>query len=153
MDIEKLLREKPFESLTEMERKAVLAEITAEEYHAMRKVSLGVEDYFKHEAKVLRPAPHIQAHIREKIRERQEATLGGRVTKLLNLRVPAYQVAAAVALLMATMYFTGKTGHNIAPSGDKIVMISDTTMTDTASRKGVNLLEDTVFSRFMIEAL
>ncbi|MEZ4772754.1 MAG: hypothetical protein R3D00_06180 [Bacteroidia bacterium] len=153
MDIEKMMREKPFSALTDKERELILAEMSAPEYEAIRKTALAAEHYFQKEAKTLRPRPEIQGIVRETLRRKQEETVTGRIGKLLSLRVPAYQVAAAVALLIATMYFTGRPSHTLHTGGIKTAMIADSTMTDTATQKGINLLEDTVFSRFMMEAL
>ncbi|MDX2249204.1 MAG: hypothetical protein SF052_20620 [Bacteroidia bacterium] len=153
MDIEKMMREKPFSTLSEKEREMILAEMTASEYESLRKTALAAEQYFRKEVKTLRPRPAIQGYVRETLRKKQEATVEGRITKLLNLRVPAYQVAAAAALLIATLYFTGKSSQTLYSGDGNHVMIADSTQTDTASQKGINLLEDTVFSRFMMEAL
>ncbi|MEZ4826963.1 MAG: hypothetical protein R3C61_11890 [Bacteroidia bacterium] len=153
MDIEKILREKPFSSLTEREREVVLAEMSAQEYESLRDTARAAERYFRDEAKTLTPRAEIQGNIRELMRKKQDATLTGRISRLVQLRIPAYQVAAALALLFGTIYFSEKTTQSLYPSGTHKIIAADSTLTDSATEKGVNLPEDTVFSRFMMETL
>ena len=72
---------------------------------------------------------------------------------MISYRIPAYQVAAAVVLLMVGMLFTVPKPTALGPDGIKAVNIMDSTFTDSSSHKGINLHEDSIFSKYLIESL
>ena len=153
MDLEKLLREKPFELLNQDERNLVLEEMTIQEYAGMRRAALQAEKYFRKNLPP-KPRPEIQARVREQMRFNQEKTLGGRIMRLIQYKIPAYQVAAAVVLLMVGMMFSvPEPSSPFHHDGVKVSNVMDTTFTDTSTHKGINLYEDSIFSRYLIEAL
>ena len=88
MDLEKLLREKPFELLNQDERNLVLEEMTVQEYAGMRRAALQAEKYFRKNLPP-KPRPEIQARVREQMRYNQEKTLGGRIMRLIQYKIPA----------------------------------------------------------------
>ena len=47
MDLERLLREKPFEHLNPNEKALVLEEMSVQEYSLLRKAALKAENYFR----------------------------------------------------------------------------------------------------------
>ena len=153
MDLEKLLREKPFELLDKEEKKLVLAEMTADDYGLFRQIALETENYFIRKTPPV-PRPEIQTRIREQIRYNQEKTMGGRIMKMISYRVPAYQVAAAVVLLMLGVLFTSQqpklTGSY---DGVRAITALDSASMDSAKLKGINLYEDSMFSSYLIESL
>lgn len=155
MDWEKILTEKPYEALSEEEKKTIGTEIDAQEYTHLRQVWQETQQYFRTpEVGLPEPNPAIRKAVRTHMRQLPAKGLKGRLRNLISYRIPAYQAVAAAVILMGLIHF-GSSGISLGNRGygHATTVIADTTHQDSSSQTGFNLYEDSVFSKFMIESL
>ena len=154
LDWEKLIANKPFEALTEQEKAFIRAEMSPLEYEQLRQVWQETALFFdQEEAQLPLPDPAIRLQVRDHMRTLAPTSFGGRIRALLDYRVPAYQAIAAGVILLAMVHFGSKAlPDHTGPSYGGTTMMADSTIQDSSVRTGFNLYEDSVFSKFMIEA-
>ncbi|GAB4426242.1 MAG: hypothetical protein OHK0039_44210 [Bacteroidia bacterium] len=141
-DWEDLLLHKTYSQLSEAERAA----ISEAEYAALRallhetRATLQANDLLEARPETL---PLVQARL---ARTRWRL----RLARVGNYHLPLWQVAAAVALLLVLLWGIERPGGGAVPA---TALLTDSTSYDTAFHQGVNLHEDSVFARFVQEAM
>lgn len=142
MNLERLLRERPFEALSLHERAEVLTEMSAEEYRRVREVALLAEQYLGEEADLPRPRPATQAQLHARLHARRRGMDWAR--SLLDYRLPLWQAAAAVALLVCTLHWVNRPATGLSPQPVTAGMLADSTHHDSALRTAFDPYEDSV---------
>lgn len=114
------------------------------------------------------PDPQLQRQLRRHLRRRHYPTRKGiapiwkGLQHLLNLRVPLYQAALGILLLLALFYFSDplppNSGESAAPFQNVQFLAdsterSDTLQIDTSRQPGRSIKDDSLLSRFMTPVL
>ena len=103
--LEHLLRHRDFAELTDDEREWVLQHVRSEEtYAAMRLVEKQLAQAFAEKLK-LQPRPGASAAVREQLRARAAARPATGFARLVQLRVPVYQAAAAALVVLGWAFW------------------------------------------------
>ncbi len=103
-DIEQLLAERPFEQLTQQEKDAVLAQMPEWEYQQLHQMLNRSRAALKQSPA---PDPAIRERLLATLRQQpkpQPARPAGRLVQLAQYRLPAWQAAAALALLLVAHF-------------------------------------------------
>jgi len=150
MNLEQLLRERPFEALSLHERAEVLTEMSAEEYRRVREVALLADRALSDGPALPKPNPQTKALLQARLRSRQHTT--SVVRHLLDYRMPLWQAAAAAMLLVFTLHWAQKPQSGLPGYQDQAALLADSTLHDTALRTSFDPQEDTIFSRLDREA-
>lgn len=154
-DLDYLLHHKGFEELNAAERESVLAEVDRASFEALRATIVETQSHFQHAPTGLTPSPETERKLLQRMRKsrlaRSAAGIG--LFRFLSYQVPAYQAVAATALLVFGLYFLDRPPLNQGYVPSHSIMIADSTDSVKTRKEGINLEEDTVFSRFLIEAM
>jgi hypothetical protein len=106
--IDELVVAKNFKQLTNEEKALVLNYITAEEYKLRREVVMQATETLEQEAHFLSPDPQIKASLMDALNARKTSwTLDDIFDKIFGTKIPAYQAAFGVAVLVVAF-----TWHN-----------------------------------------
>jgi hypothetical protein len=107
-ELEKLLETKEFTALSEQEKMQVLQMMTADEYRDYHLLIMKSKRTFSVEEKFLLPNPSIREDLLARINpERQKSRKqknAGVFSRLYSFRIPAYQPAFAVAVLVVLFF-------------------------------------------------
>jgi hypothetical protein len=150
MNLEQLLRERPFEALSLHERAEVLTEMSAEEYRRVREVALLADRALSHGARLPQPRPETQALLRSRLQDRKRST--SQIRQLLDYRMPVWQAAAAAMLLVFTLHWAQKSPGTLPQNQEASVLLADSTSHDSAFRTSFDPQEDTILARMDREA-
>lgn len=114
------------------------------------------------------PDPQLQRQLRRHLRQRHHSARNGSASvwnglqRLLNLRVPLYQAAVGILLLLALFYLGDppppNNGEDAAPFQNVQFLAdsterSDTLQIDTSRQPGRSIKDDSLLSRFMTPVL
>jgi len=127
LDIEQLLAERPFELLTEAEKSAVLAQMPDWEYDRLHQLLLRSRAALKQGPK-LNPAirENLLAALRKQEKPKQETLRPtGLLVRLVQYRMPVWQAAAGLALLLVA-HFTLKKPAPVAAMQTETVYVNTT---------------------------
>jgi hypothetical protein len=154
-DLDHLLHHKDFAALTGAERDAVLAEISREDYEALRATVNQATRCLRDTPTGIRPRAETEQNLRDRMRRFRlaQSTLGAGVLQALIRPIPAYQAVAAGVLLVFGLHFLGRPHLNPGSSPQATIMIADSTDSVKTRKAGINTGEDTVFSRFLIDSM
>ncbi len=139
--LEDLLLQKRFEELGKEDREWVLAQISAEEYQAMRQTLLESKIAFQLNQPQLNP--NIQNKLRKRVLQNKADNTAAR---LVNYKVPAWQVVAAACVIF-TLFVNFKTSIFSSQQFDNI--ITDTVYkVDTVYKKVPVQFVDSTFETY-----
>jgi hypothetical protein len=149
LDLERLMREQPFEALNLHQRAEVLTEMSADEYRRIRSVALLAEAYLHEGPALPQPRQETQQVLRHRLRVRTRWAT--QVGIWLDYRLPVWQAAAAATLLVLTLQWASLPQGNGAQAASGQALLADSTHYDSALRTSFDP-QDTVFSRLNREA-
>ncbi len=133
-DIEQLISERPFELLTPTERVAVLAQMPEWEYQRLHQLLQRSKAAMKHSPL---PDPAIRERLMEALRK-QQTTMAktsaktGLLVRMAQYRVPVWQVAAGIALLLVAHFAQQKTPQEVLHTETVYVNNTDTIYKEVA---------------------
>lgn len=128
-DLEELIRQKPFEMLSVEERASVLIELEADEYRRLRETALMASRYLERPIASPHPRPEIRTELHQRLKKRR--SLGRRIGKVLDHRMPVWQVAAAAVVLVLMIQLGGKSRFSGAGAANG-PLFADSTLHDSA---------------------
>ena len=138
------LLEFPFEDLSLEERSLILTEMSQREYNELRKVAQSAKAYFQEAPLELKPNPHLQAQLRNRLEQKSPRNLGGKVLHTLRYPVPAWKAAAAMAFLAVAVYFGTQNGNlSETPMGPHNIIV-DSTHVDSSLKHSYPPNEDSM---------
>ena len=106
--VEELIGQKDFNDLSMNEKELVLSVISEQEYELQRSVVLNAMDIMNEEAHFLSPDPSIKAKLNEALSERESPNnVVFMLDRLLNFRVPSYQVVMGMAATILVFLWLG----------------------------------------------
>lgn len=131
IDIEQILAERPFEMLTQTEQKAVLAHMPEWEYQRLHQLVLRSKTALRQSPK---PNPAIRQQLLEALRNqpKQQPQTTGLFVRMAQHRLPAWQVAAGLALLLAAHFALQKTPAETLRTETVYVNTTDTIYKEVA---------------------
>jgi hypothetical protein len=111
-ELDKLLENKSFSELSGSEKKEVLRYMNPEEYEASREFILESKKQFLHERNTLTPDPSIRTRLLERMESNSRTKTGftEMLRSLLTFRIPVYQPAFTIAILVVLLFIL--TGRN-----------------------------------------
>ena len=106
-ELEILLESRSFSDLTESEKERVLEYLTQEEYDTYRNVILESRKQFVHEMGVNKPGPELRTGLLNLMsrKKRRGIALKEILNKVITYRIPVYQPAFTIAILVI-LFFT-----------------------------------------------
>lgn len=134
IDIEQLLAERPFELLNALEKAAVLAQMPDWEYDRLHQLLVKSRAALKQGPL---PNPAIRANLLAILRQQQKPKPAtgqprGMVLRLAQYRVPAWQVAAGLALLLVAHFSLQKNATEALRTETVYVNTTDTVYREMA---------------------
>ena len=150
VDIERLIRQKPFESLSLEERAMVLTEVDRQEYERIRETALLAARCLSEPVLPLRPRPGTHAYLRKRLQQRRQGWMQ-RVGQVLDYRLPVWQAAAATVVLVLAVQLAGRPPFSSAVPAVSSHQITDSTLHDSAFQRVRNSHEDSAFLRLQRE--
>ncbi len=134
IDIEQLLAERPFELLTATEQAAVLAEMPEWEYSRLHQLVLRSKATMRQSPK---PDPAIRERVLEALRKQPKPTATtpaktGLLVRMVQYRIPAWQAAAAVVLLLVAHFSQQKQASETLHTETVYVNTTDTIYKEVA---------------------
>lgn len=128
-DLEQLLTDKSFEELNLEERSAILTEMSQREYNQLRAVAQASQAYFLQPRPELSPRPDLQGKLSQQLVTSHAQRREQRFLRLLRYPIPAWQAAAAMALLVCSIYLsTNGNGFSAQPQGPHNIIVDSTHM-------------------------
>ncbi|MBK8564560.1 MAG: hypothetical protein IPN76_14805 [Saprospiraceae bacterium] len=133
-DLAQLLAERPFEMLTSAEQEAVLAEMPEWEYQRLHQLLQRSKATMKRSPK---PDPAIRERLLEVLRQQpkqtaQPAKQPGLLVRMAQYRLPAWQAAAGLALLLVAHFALQKTPREVPHTETVYVNSTDTIYKEVA---------------------
>jgi hypothetical protein len=101
---DRLLEQKPFDSLSEMEKEEVLKFITEEDYNLFREAVLVAH----HGIPPIAPDPSVKNRLLQTsfpVEKSQPASTSGTLSRLLNYSIPLYQAGIAASFLLLVVFY------------------------------------------------
>lgn len=124
-ELELLVREKDYHSLTEQEKLWVDKHIDSAEYQKWRHLLLYSQTCLKEEIPDLKPAPQTRNVLLDAVKQKQKQKKWI-INKILMYPVPAYRAAAAVLLLAVGIHWINLDDNNPRNFRGTYPMIVDT---------------------------
>lgn len=131
IDIEQLLAERPFELLTTAEKEAVLTQMPEWEYQRLHLLVLRSKAALRQSPS---PNPAIRQQLLEALRKqpKQQPRPAGLLVRLAQYRLPAWQAAAGLALLLVAHFALQKTPAETLRTETVYVNTTDTIYKEVA---------------------
>lgn len=131
IDIEQLMAERPFEMLTQTEQKAVLTQMPEWEYQRLHQLVLRSKAALRQSPK---PNPAIRQQLLEALRKqpKQLPRSTGLLVRMALYRLPAWQAAAGLALLLIAHFALQKTPAETLRTETVYVNTTDTIYKEVA---------------------
>ncbi len=131
IDIEHLLAERPFDLLNAAEKQAVLAQMPEWEYQRLHQLVLRSKAALRQSPK---PNPDIRQQLLEALRKqpKQQPRPTGLLVRMAQYRLPAWQAAAGLALLLVAHFALQKTPAETLRTETVYVNTTDTIYKEVA---------------------
>jgi hypothetical protein len=134
LDIEQLLAERPFEMLTAAEQEVVLAQMPEWEYQRLHQLMQRSKAAMKRSPQ---PHPAIRERLLEALRQQpkqtaQPAKQAGLLVRMAQYRLPAWQAAAGLALLLVAHFALQKPPKEVLHTETVYVNSTDTIYKEVA---------------------